>query len=137
MPYLSTATIMGHLGSDAQSKQIGDSTVTRCNVAVETRKKIDGTWTKVTTWWRVEVWGKQAEWLGRDGTKGALIVATGEASIDEWTDQSGNQKQTLTLRASEAKIVKPKSDAASAHTATAPAPAAAAADTSTTDEPPF
>ena len=105
MPYLAQATIMGHAGNDTQIKAFDKDACARVNVAVETRKKIDGEWSKITTWWQVEVWGKQAEWLAKDGQKGALIVATGQPYIDTWTDKDGHQRQTLRLRATEARAV--------------------------------
>jgi single stranded DNA-binding protein len=135
MPYLANITIMGHAGSDAQSRQVGDQTVTRINVAVETRKKVDGAWAKHTTWWQVEVWGKQAEWLAADGKKGALVIASGEPSLDEYTGKDGTQQKSLRIRATEARVVRAKGEAGASTAPAAAAPATQA--TGDEAEPPF
>jgi single-strand DNA-binding protein len=105
MPYLSSITILGHAGGDAECRQVGDTTCTTVSVAVNTRyKDKDGDWKDRTTWWRVSVWGKPGEWLARDCRKGSLIMASGEAEVREWTDKEGSKRFSAEIRATACRI---------------------------------
>jgi len=89
-------TISGYLSRDGEqrSTRSGDS-VTALNVPVK-----QGWGDKETTnWYRVNVWGKRADFAGKL-TKGTFIVATGELSIGEY-----NGKPQYEIRASDFQTV--------------------------------
>lgn len=87
MPYLSKATVMGHLGRDAESKLVGQKTVTSFSIAVS-----DGTKDKPhTSWFNVEAWDLP-DWLSAGLTKGALVLADGRLKTEEW--EKDGQKQS-------------------------------------------
>lgn len=87
MPYLSKATVMGHLGRDAESKPVGQKTVTSFSIAVS-----DGTKDKPhTSWFNVEAWDLP-DWLSAGLTKGALVLADGRLKTEEW--EKDGQKQS-------------------------------------------
>ena len=97
MPYLSNITIMGHAGNSAECREVGDTTCTTVNVAVNTRyKEKGGDWKDRTTWWRVSVWGKQAEAANQYLSKGRQVLVEGRLRPDPntggprlWTRQDG------------------------------------------------
>lgn len=141
MPYLSNITIMGHAGNSAECREVGDTTCTTVNVAVNTRyKEKGGDWKDRTTWWRVSVWGKQGEWLARDCQKGSLIVASGEAEVREYTDKDGKPRWSAEIRATSCRVVGGKEQAATDDPRAptrATRPAAASGGGLIDDRPPF
>jgi single-strand DNA-binding protein len=91
MPYMSKATIMGHLGRDAEAKQVGQKTVTSFSIAVS-----DGTKDKPhSSWFDVEAWDLP-DWLAAGLTKGALVLADGRLKIEEW-EKNGEKRSKVKL----------------------------------------
>ena len=89
MPYMSKATIMGHLGKDAESKKIGTKTVTTFSIAVS-----DGTKDKPhSSWFDIEAWDLP-DWLAAGLTKGALALCDGRLKTEEW--EKDGQKRSKT-----------------------------------------
>ena len=95
MPNYSQATIIGHAGKDAETRYSasGDA-ITYITIAVSRKRKDK----ENTTWWKVVVFGKPAEWAS-EIHKGDVVFASGEPLIEEWTDKDGNKRSTLTLMA--------------------------------------
>ena len=91
MPYMSRATIMGHLGKDAESKQIGTKTVTTFSIAVS-----DGTKDKPhSSWFDCEAWDLP-DWLVAGLTKGGLVLADGRLKIEDW-EKNGEKRSKVKL----------------------------------------
>jgi len=89
MPYMSKATIMGHLGKDAEVKQIGTKTVTTFSIAVS-----DGTKEKPhSSWFDIEAWDLP-DWLAGGLKKGALALCDGRLKTEEW--EKDGQKRSKT-----------------------------------------
>ena len=89
MPYMSKATIMGHLGKDAEVKQIGAKTVTTFSIAVS-----DGTKEKPhSSWFDIEAWDLP-DWLAAGLKKGALALCDGRLKTEEW--EKDGQKRSKT-----------------------------------------
>lgn len=82
--------IVGNLGRDPEMRYTQNSTaVTTLNIAtnsVYTDKS--GQKVKKTVWFRVSVWGKQAESCNNYLKKGCMVLVEGEISADE----DGNPK---------------------------------------------
>ena len=91
MPYMSKAIIMGHLGKDAEVKQIGAKTVTTFSVAVS-----DGTKEKPhSSWFDIEAWDLP-DWLAAGLTKGALALCDGRLKTEEW-EKDGQKRSKVKL----------------------------------------
>ena len=91
MPYMSKATIMGHLGKDAEVKQIGTKTVTSFSIAVS-----DGTKDKPhSSWFDIEAWDLP-DWLAAGLTKGALALCDGRLKTEEW-EKDGQKRSKIKL----------------------------------------
>jgi single-strand DNA-binding protein len=82
-------TLLGRLGADPERK----GEVVRVRMATDRRAKVDGEWGKVSTWWQVTVFGKQAEFCERFLQKGAVILVEGEIGARDYTDKDGNKRQ--------------------------------------------
>jgi len=118
MPNYSNATIVGHLGRDAEVKAVGERSVIKFSVAV-TRKVKDA---ESTTWWNVAYWTKSdkvASYL----TKGTPVLVSGEPYLRDYDKKDGTKGQSLDLDAKEVKLLGGKQDGEAAPT---PAPKKAA-----------
>jgi len=132
MPNLAAITIAGHLGKDPELKT-GETAVCKFSVAVKTRAKKNGEWTDMTTWWSVTCFGKVAEFAAKDLTKGAPVLLSGEASVEEYTAKDGTKRQVACVNANKVQSLA-RREQRQAVTAASPAPVAV---TNEDSEPPF
>ena len=89
--------IVGNLGRDPELRYTPQGNAV-CNFSVATsEKKRDksGDLQDLTTWFRVTLWGKQAETASKYLTKGSQVYVEGRLRIEEWTDRDGKTRQTL------------------------------------------
>lgn len=100
MPSYSHATLIGHLGADAETKP----TVTRLRLAVTL-----GFGDKKQTWWtQVTCFGKQAEWAAKL-KKGDAVLCAGRLDLNVWTDKQGVERRDVTMVADTVQALGPKS----------------------------
>jgi single-strand DNA-binding protein len=94
--------VVGHLGRDPEMRYLPSGTpVTSFSVAT-TRKWNDaeGQQQEKTTWFRVSVFGKQAEACNQYLTKGRLVLVAGEVDASAYTAKAtGEARASLELRA--------------------------------------
>jgi single-strand DNA-binding protein len=94
--------VVGHLGRDPEMRYLPSGTpVTSFSIAT-TRKwtNADGQAQEKTTWFRVSVFGKQAENCNQFLAKGRLVLVEGEIDASAWSDKSTNEpRASLDLRA--------------------------------------
>jgi single-strand DNA-binding protein len=87
--------LVGNLGRDAelratpQGKQVASA-----SLAVEDWQKKDERGKPGTEWYRVKIWGKQAESLAPHLLKGKTVLVEGRLSIQTWTDREGKTRYT-------------------------------------------
>lgn len=92
MPYYAQATVMGHLGKDAETKFLGNGkAITEFSVAVSEKRKDE----KVTSWFAVKVWGDLPDWKVRELTKGALVMVAGRLSVETWDKDGRSGSKTV------------------------------------------
>ena len=94
-----TITIQGRLAADPELR-FGKSGTAFCNVSVpdQKRKKNErGEWedASATTWFRVTVFGDEAEALAESGRKGDQVVVTGRLITREWQKDDGSTGSAL------------------------------------------
>ena len=89
-------TITGYLSKDAETNTVNGDSVARLNVPVKQG------WgeREQTNWYRVNVWGKRADFAGKLA-KGDFIAVTGELTIGEY-----NGKAQFDIRAGDFQTVK-------------------------------
>lgn len=136
-------TIVGNLGGDPDLRftPSGDPV---CNFSVATSRKWkgqDGELVEETTWFRVSVWGGQAEACNNYLSKGRQVLCEGRLTPDRatggpriWTDNEGNARSGFDLQAFEVKFLGGRQDGDSS---ASDRPAAAPADQVIEDEIPF
>lgn len=130
-------TLCGRIAIPGALKSIGDHVKLGFRMAVDRRAKIGDEWKNVPTWWTVEIWGRDAEFLSTRIAKGVQVTVMGEPYSEEWTTREGEKRTDLRVRAHAVLMTRAAADAPAA-TATdpgappSPKPAAAG-----DDEPPF
>jgi single-strand DNA-binding protein len=130
--------VVGHLGRDPEMRYLpSGNPVTSFNIAT-TRKwtNAEGQPQEKTTWFRVSVFGKQAEPCNQYLAKGSLVLVEGDIDVSTWNDKTTNEPRAkLELRARSVKFLSGKGEKPEA--AAEPGAAAPAAAPETEDELPF
>lgn len=105
-------TIVGYLGKDPEIRYMPDGTAV-CNFSVATtekRKDRSGEMQESTIWFRINVWGKQADAANQYLTKGRQVYVEGRLSQQEFTDRDGNKRTSLEVRATDVQFLGPRGD---------------------------
>jgi single-strand DNA-binding protein len=96
-------TIVGYLGRDPELRYTPQGTAV-CKMSVATterRKNVAGQPEEITTWFRVTVWGRQAELANEYLTKGRQIYLEGRLRLEEYTDRDGNTRYSPEVTATD------------------------------------
>jgi len=92
---MNTIVIEGNLGRDPELR-ITSNAKSVCTFSVaDTSGKDDR---KVTQWWRVEMWGDDADAAADTLRKGNRVKVTGMALNEEWVDKDGNKRTTAKVK---------------------------------------
>jgi single-strand DNA-binding protein len=95
--------LVGNLGRDPELRYTPQGTPV-CSFTVATnekRKDRAGEMQDVTTWFRITLWGRQAETASQYLTKGRPVYIEGRLRLEEYTDKDGNKRQSLEVNASD------------------------------------
>lgn len=100
-------TIVGYIGRDAEMRYTPQGTaVSNFSVATtEKRKDRAGEMQEVTTWFRVNLFGKQAEAVNQYLTKGRQVYVEGRLRQEEWTDREGQKRTSIEVTASDIQLI--------------------------------
>ena len=114
--------IVGNLGRDPEMRFIPSGTpVTNFSVATSRRyttsagEKVDE-----TTWFRITVWGKQAEACNQYLSRGKKVLVEGRLNPDEngnpriWTGQDGSARASFEVTAETVRFLSPRNESAAA-----------------------
>lgn len=99
--------VVGNLGRDPEMRYTPQGTPV-CNFTMasnERRKDKAGEQQDVTTWFRVTVWGKQAETVSKYLTRGRSVYVEGRLHVEEWSDRDGKQRFTLEINATDVQFI--------------------------------
>ena len=132
--------LVGNLGRDPELRYTPQGNPV-CSFSIATndrRKNRDGEQEDSTTWFRVTLFGKQAETASQYLAKGRPVYIEGRLRQEEWTDKEGKTRHTLEVIASDMQFIggadrdagERRGEAAAPRDSgrgTAPAPATAAA----------
>lgn len=117
----SKITVVANLGRDPEMRYLQDGTaVTNFSVAVSGRDKVDGEWKEVTTWWRVNSFGKLAENCNQYLSKGKKVLVEGEPKIRQYEKKDGTNGISLEINASNVVFLSPKNGNGGSEIATNP-----------------
>lgn len=99
--------LIGNLGRDPELRYTPQGNAV-CNISIATNeKKRDkaGEMQDVTTWFRVTLWGKQAENASKYLTKGRSVFVEGRLRVEEWTDRDGKNRYTLEVQGTDMQFI--------------------------------
>ena len=108
--------IVGNLGRDPELRYMQNGTaVCNLNVAVSERWTIrqgdrQGEQQELTTWYRVAVWGAQAESCNQYLSRGSRVLVTGTVSARAYTNNAGEAAASLELRARDVRFMSGRQD---------------------------
>ncbi len=104
-----STTIVGNVGRDPDMKYLDNGTaLCTFSVAVNSKKKGE----QVTEWFKVTTWRQLAEVCNQYVRKGMVIMATGELTIERYTNKQGEAQATAALSAKEVVFMSRSSDSA-------------------------
>ena len=127
-------TIVGYLGRDPEIRYTSQGTAV-CDFSVATterRKDKTGEMQELTTWFRVSLFGRQAEIAHQYLAKGRQVYIEGTLSQREWTGNDGVTRTGLEVRGSDIQFLTPATDHEQPQAAVAKAGAGEARETRST-----
>lgn len=101
---------IGRLGNDPEIRYLADGkAVARISVACgESWKDQAGQKQERTTWITYVAFGRLAEIMGEYLTKGSKVFLSGKLQVRKWQDQSGNDRYTTEIVASDMQMLDSK-----------------------------
>lgn len=99
--------IVGNLGRDPELRYTPQGTPV-CSFTLATnerRKDKTGEMQDQTTWFRITLWGRQAEVASQYLTKGKPVYIEGRLRVEEWTDRDGKARYTLEVHATDMQFI--------------------------------
>jgi single-strand DNA-binding protein len=105
--------IVGYLGRDPELRYTPSGTAV-CDFSIATSerkgKRDGGEGEEVTTWFRVSMWGRQAEVASQYLQKGKLVYVEGRLSQREYTDRDGNKRTSLEVHGTDMQFIGSRGD---------------------------
>ncbi len=107
---LNSVVLVGRVGADPEIKYFETGRVkTTFNLAVNRPvKRTEGV--DSTDWFRIELWGKQAEIANEYVRKGSLIGIQGRLEFSRWTDANGAKHEMPIISANNLRLLGSRSD---------------------------
>lgn len=99
--------LVGNLGRDPELRYTPQGTPV-CSFSMATnerRKDRNGEMQDQTTWFKVTLWGRQAETASQYLHKGKPVYIEGRLRVEEWTDRDGKPRQTLEVTATDMQFI--------------------------------
>lgn len=109
-------TIVGYLGRDPELRYTAQGTAV-CKMSVATterRRNTNGESEEHTTWFRVTVWGRQAELANEYLGKGRQVYIEGRLRLEEYADREGNPRISPEVNATDIQFLGQRGDLADA-----------------------
>jgi single-strand DNA-binding protein len=93
--------LVGNLGSDPEVRYFdGGAVVAKFNIATsESYTNRNGEKVEQTEWHRIEVWNKTAQIAEKYLKKGNQVYIEGSIRSENWVDKEGQQRNGITIRA--------------------------------------
>ncbi len=94
-------TVVGHIVSNPERRQVGTQEVIKFRVASNSRRRTaDGGWEPGNSLFlNVNCWGKLVTGVGAALGKGAPVIVVGHVYTSEYEDRDGNRRSSLEMRA--------------------------------------
>lgn len=107
--------LVGNLGRDPELRYTTQGTAV-CSFSMATnerRKDKTGEFQDVTTWFRVTLWGRQAETASQYLVKGKSVYIEGRLRVEDYTDRDGKARYSLEVNATDMQFIGSRGDDAS------------------------
>ena len=85
-----SATAIGHLARDPETRQTSGNSVSNFTIAANQKFGQNET----TTWINCSFWGKRGEVFGQYHQKGDKVAVSGTLYNDKYTDRDGNERES-------------------------------------------
>ena len=96
MSDLAVAVLVGRLTRDAELKYTNSGqAVCHFSVATSSRRKKGDQWVDESSFWDVDLWGKQGESINQYLIKGKLVAVEGSMRQDKWEQDGQTRSKTL------------------------------------------
>lgn len=113
----------GNLTRDPETRDVGETTVTRFSVALNSRYKTkEGELKETVTYVDVDAWNGLGKTVEQYLKKGSKVIVAGSLKQDVWEDQEGNKKSKLYVVADQVEFADSKPEGKPQ--ASSPAPSA-------------
>jgi len=96
--------IVGYLGADPELRHTSGGTAV-CNFRLATTQRAGRDQEEKTTWFRVSVYGNQANACAEYLKKGRQVYVEGRLSAEEYTDREGKPRFSLNVNASDVQFL--------------------------------
>src|ERR1041385_4991248 len=100
--------LVGNLGRDPELRYTPQGTPV-CSFSLETNERRKdrntGENNDITTWFRVTLWGRQAETASQYLQRGRPVYIEGRLRVEEWTDRDGKPRHTLEVHATDMQFI--------------------------------
>ena len=101
--------IIGHVGRDPESRVTPNGTqVTNFSVAVNKRRRSQEGDDPPPDWYRIAVWGKQAEFADNYVRKGLKVYVAGRQEFSRFTGDDGQERWNVEVHTNELQILTPR-----------------------------
>jgi len=100
--------LVGNLGRDPELRYTPQGTpVCSFSLATNERRKdkTTGENNDLTTWFRVTLWGRQAEVASQYLTRGKSVYIEGRLRVEEYTDRDGKPRHSLEVNATDMQFI--------------------------------
>jgi len=100
--------LVGNLGRDPELRSTPQGTpVCTFSLAINERRKDSqgGEQRELTTWFRVTLWGRQAEAAAQYLQKGRTVYVEGRLRVEEYTDKEGKPRYSLEVSATDLQFI--------------------------------
>lgn len=105
MADLSIAVLVGRLTRDAELKYTNSGqAVCHFSIATGSRRKKGDQWVDESSFWDVDLWGKQGESINQYLVKGKLVAVEGTMRQDRW-EQDGQTRMKVIISANTVQLL--------------------------------
>jgi len=106
---LNRVILIGRLTARPETREVGDSLLTRGRIAVSRRfRRRDGNWDGETLFISFSVWGEKGSRFAEKANKGDLVLVEGRLKGIEWTDESGKRRSAVEVAAERLGVISKK-----------------------------
>ena len=97
---VNSITLVGRLTRDAETRDVGSTTITTFSLAYNTQRKVGDSWEDVSHFIDCKVWGARGKGLEPYLAKGQQVAVQGELEHERWEAKDGTNrsKHTITVR---------------------------------------